>query len=42
MHELFSQMYEADVNGGRPSIALDQLLRAMLFGPSSASVRSAN
>lgn len=31
MDELFSQMYEADVKGGRPSIAPEKLLRAMLL-----------
>lgn len=30
MDELFSRMYEADIKGGRPSIAPDKLLRAML------------
>lgn len=31
MSELFSQIDEADVKGGRPSIALEELLRAMLL-----------
>jgi transposase len=31
MDVLFSQMYEADVKGGRPSIAPEKLLRAMLL-----------
>ena len=31
MDALFSQMYEADVKGGRPSIAPEKLLRAMLL-----------
>jgi transposase len=31
MNELFSRMYEADVKGGRPSIAPEKLLRAMLL-----------
>jgi transposase len=31
MDELFSRMYEADVKGGRPSIAPEKLLRAMLL-----------
>lgn len=31
MDELFSGMYEADVKGGRPSIAPEKLLRAMLL-----------
>lgn len=31
MDELFSRMYEADLKGGRPSIAPEKLLRAMLL-----------
>ena len=31
MDGLFAQMYEADANGGRPSIAPEKLLRAMLL-----------
>ena len=31
MDELFAGMYEADVKGGRPSIAPEKLLRAMLL-----------
>jgi hypothetical protein len=31
MDELFSQMYEADVKGGRQSVAPEKLLRAMLL-----------
>ena len=31
MDELFSRMYEANVKGGRPSIAPEKLLRAMLL-----------
>jgi transposase len=31
MDELFSRMYEADVKGGRPSIAPEKLMRAMLL-----------
>ena len=31
MNSLFSQMYEADIKGGRPSIAPEKLLRAMLL-----------
>ena len=31
MDELFSRMYEADVKGGRPSVAPEKLLRAMLL-----------
>jgi transposase len=31
MDELFSRMYEADVKGGRPGIAPEKLLRAMLL-----------
>jgi transposase len=31
MNELFSRMYEADVKGGRPSIAPEKLMRAMLL-----------
>ncbi len=31
MDELFSRMYEADIKGGRPSIAPETLLRAMLL-----------
>lgn len=31
MDELFSKMYEADIKGGRPSIAPEKLLRAMLL-----------
>ena len=31
MHERFSAMYEADVKGGRPSIAPEKLVRAMLL-----------
>jgi transposase len=31
MGELFAQMYEEDVKGGRPSIAPEKLLRAMLL-----------
>lgn len=31
MDVLFSQMYEADIKGGRPSIAPEKLLRAMLL-----------
>jgi transposase len=30
MDGLFAQMYEADIQGGRPSIAPEKLLRAML------------
>ena len=31
MDELFSRMYEADVKGGRPRVAPEKLLRAMLL-----------
>ena len=31
MDALFSRMYEADIKGGRPSIAPEKLLRAMLM-----------
>lgn len=31
MDRLFSKMYEADIKGGRPSIAPENLLRAMLL-----------
>ncbi len=31
MDWLFARMYEADINGGRPSIAPEKLLRAMLL-----------
>jgi hypothetical protein len=31
MNELFAQMYAADIKGGRPSIAPEKLLRAMLM-----------
>ncbi|SFH05921.1 transposase, IS4 family [Duganella sp. CF458] len=31
MNGLFSEMYEADIKGGRPSIAPEKLLRAMLL-----------
>jgi transposase/rhodanese-related sulfurtransferase len=31
MDDLFSRMYEADIKGGRPSIAPEKLLRAMLL-----------
>ena len=31
MDELFAQMYAADIKGGRPSIAPEKLLRAMLI-----------
>ena len=31
MDALFSRMYEADIKGGRPSIAPEKLLRAMLL-----------
>ena len=31
MDALFSSMYEADVKGGRPSVAPEKLLRAMLL-----------
>ncbi|MFT0175255.1 transposase, partial [Paraburkholderia mimosarum] len=31
MDRLFAQMYEADIKGGRPSIAPEKLLRAMLI-----------
>ena len=31
MGELFAGMYEADVKGGRPGIASEKLLRAMLL-----------
>ena len=31
MHERFSAMYETDVKGGRPSIAPEKLVRAMLL-----------
>ena len=31
MDERFSAMYEADVKGGRPSIAPEKLMRAMLL-----------
>ena len=31
MDELFSRMYEADIKGGRPSIAPEKLLRPMLL-----------
>jgi hypothetical protein len=33
MDELYSRMYEADVKGGRPSIAPEKLLQAMLLHP---------
>lgn len=31
MNGLFAEMYEADIKGGRPSIATEKLLRAMLL-----------
>ena len=31
MEPLFARMYEADIKGGRPSIAPEKLLRAMLL-----------
>ena len=31
MDELFARMYAADIKGGRPSIAPEKLLRAMLL-----------
>ena len=31
MDELFARMYAADIKGGRPSIAPEKLLRAMLI-----------
>ena len=31
MDGLFARMYEADIKGGRPSIAPEKLLRAMLL-----------
>ena len=31
MNGLFAGMYEADIKGGRPSIAPEKLLRAMLL-----------
>ena len=31
MNALFAGMYEADIKGGRPSIAPEKLLRAMLL-----------
>lgn len=31
MDERFSAMYEADIRGGRPSIAPEKLMRAMLL-----------
>ncbi|MEX3640521.1 transposase, partial [Paraburkholderia sp. BR14427] len=31
MDRLFADMYEADIKGGRPSIAPEKLLRAMLI-----------
>lgn len=31
MNRLFAEMYEADIKGGRPSIAPEKLMRAMLF-----------
>ena len=31
MDALFAQMYAADIKGGRPSIAPEKLLRAMLI-----------
>jgi transposase len=31
MDEKFSAMYEADIKGGRPSIAPEKLMRAMLL-----------
>ena len=31
MDALFAEMYEADIKGGRPSIAPEKLLRAMLL-----------
>ena len=31
MDDLFGQMYAADIKGGRPSIAPEKLLRAMLI-----------
>jgi transposase len=31
MDDLFAGMYEADIKGGRPSIAPEKLLRAMLL-----------
>jgi transposase len=31
MDGLFARMYEADIKGGRPSIAPEKLLRAILF-----------
>ena len=31
MNDLFADMYEADIKGGRPSVAPEKLLRAMLL-----------
>lgn len=31
MGELFAQMYAEDIKGGRPSVAPEKLLRAMLL-----------
>lgn len=43
MDDLFAGMYEADAKGGRPSIAPEKLLRAMLLPKcSTASVRNAS
>lgn len=37
MDVLFSGMYEADIKGGRPSIAPEKLLRAMLLAKCSTA-----
>jgi hypothetical protein len=42
MDELFSRMYEADAKGGRPSIAPEKLLRAMLLQILFSIARSAS
>jgi transposase len=43
MNGLFADMYEADIKGGRPSVAPEKLLRAMLlqvlYSVRSVSVR---
>ena len=43
MDGLFAGMYEADIKGGRPSIAPEKLLRAMLLTKcSTVSARNAS
>lgn len=40
--DLFSGMYEADIKGGRPSIAPEKLRRAVRFTASAISANSWN